>query len=337
MEMIGQYLLFLAKIATAVIAVFILLSGIFAIVNRNLPQKGNLTVNKLNEKYNDVKDILENEILSKPIYKKLLKDRKLLKKQEHKNATEKKNVYVLHFEGDIRASAVNSLREEISAILMVAKPEDEVLLCLESAGGTLHGYGLAASQLVRLREKDIRLVVAVDKVAASGGYMMASVANWIIAAPFAIIGSVGVVGQIPNFNRLLKKNEIDFELHTAGEYKRTLTLFGENTDNARAKFKDELEDAFILFKNFIKQVRSKLNIDQIATGEHWYGTRALELQLVDQLLTSDDYLLNSVKTANVYRVCYKVKPTLLEKIKTSAMGANLGGMLAISDKVKRWL
>ena len=218
------------------------------------------------------------------------------------------------FKGDIKASDVSSLREEISAILTFASKNDEIFVTLESAGGTVHGYGLAASQLKRIRDKNIKLIVAVDKVAASGGYMMACVADKIIAAPFAIIGSIGVLAQIPNFYRLLKKHNVDFEQVTVGQYKRTLTLFGENTDEDREKVQEELEETHQLFKDFIKEYRDDVDIDKIATGEHWYGKQAIELKLVDELKTSDDYLSEAVQNADIYEIDYIRKKPLSEKI-----------------------
>jgi serine protease SohB len=221
---------------------------------------------------------------------------------------------VLDFDGDIRASAVEHLREEISAVVQVARSEDEVLLRLESQGGMVRTYGLAASQLCRLKSAGIRLTASVDEVAASGGYMMACVAERIIAAPFAIIGSIGVVGQLPNFNRFLKEHNVDFELHTAGQYKRTLTLFGENTDAARDKFQEELEDTHKLFKSFVSENRPQLEIEMVATGEHWYGTRALERKLIDIIQTSDDYLLAASKDRDIFEIHYKRRRPLQERL-----------------------
>ena len=230
-------------------------------------------------------------------------------------------MFVLNFDGDIRASAVENLREEISAIVQVARPADEVLLRLESSGGMVHTYGLAASQLKRLRSAGVRLTASVDEVAASGGYMMACVAEKIIAAPFAVIGSIGVVAQIPNFNRLLKEHNVDFELHTAGEYKRTLTLFGENTAAAREKFREELEDTHALFKTFVNDNRPQLDIAQVATGEHWYGTRAIERRLIDTIQTSDDYLLAVSKDKDIYEVKYKRRQAFPERLAHSIRSA----------------
>ncbi|ENV34015.1 protease SohB [Acinetobacter gerneri] len=232
--------------------------------------------------------------------------------------TRKKNnqkIYVLDFKGDVQASAVENLREEITLILATAKAgRDRVVLRLESPGGMVHGYGLAAAQLVRLREAGFNLTICVDKVAASGGYMMACIANEIVSAPFAIVGSIGVVAQVPNFNRLLKEHHVDFELYTAGQFKRTVTMFGENTAEGKAKFEEELQQTHSLFKHFVENYRPKLNVEKVATGEHWYGKDALNLNLVDKLQTSDEYLLSQLLQHDVYVIQTRRKPTLGEKI-----------------------
>jgi len=219
----------------------------------------------------------------------------------------------LDFDGDVEASAVDNLREEISALLSVVGEDDEVLVRLESAGGVVHGYGLAASQLRRIRDHSIKLTVAVDKVAASGGYMMACIADQIIAAPFAVLGSIGVAAQIPNFNRLLKSQNIDVEMHTAGEYKRTLTMLGENTEAGREKFLAELEDVHELFKAFVAENRSKVDVAAVGTGEAWYGQRALERQLVDVLMTSDEYVIKKLEDCAVYEVKYEIQQGKFEQ------------------------
>ncbi|MGX9939836.1 MULTISPECIES: protease SohB [unclassified Acinetobacter] len=224
-------------------------------------------------------------------------------------------IYVLDFKGDMAASAVESLREEITLILSTAKAgRDRVVVRLESPGGMVHGYGLAAAQLVRLRDAGFHLTICVDKVAASGGYMMACIANEVVSAPFAIVGSIGVVAQVPNFNRLLKDNKIDFELYTAGQYKRTVTMFGENTEEGKAKFEEELQQTHALFKHFVEKYRPQLNVEKVATGEHWYGRDALDLNLVDKLQTSDEYLLHLLTQHDVYSIQTRKKPTLGEKL-----------------------
>ena len=230
----------------------------------------------------------------------------------------KPTLYVLDFKGSIDAHEVSALREEVTAVLAVAKPADEVLVRLESPGGVVHGYGLAASQLQRLRERQIPLTIAVDKVAASGGYMMACVANNIVAAPFAIIGSIGVVAQVPNFNRLLKRNDIDIELHTAGQYKRTLTLLGENTEEGRKKFREDLNETHHLFKEFVHSMRPSLDIDAVATGEHWYGVQAKEKGLVDEISTSDDLIIARMAEREVVSLRYMQRKRLMDRFTGSA-------------------
>lgn len=245
-----------------------------------------------------------------------------------------KKIFVLDFKGDIQASAVENIREEITLILATAKAgRDRVVVRLESPGGMVHGYGLAAAQLVRLRDAGFHLTICVDKVAASGGYMMACIANEIIAAPFAIVGSIGVVAQVPNFNRLLKQHNVDFELYTAGQYKRTVTMFGENTPEGKAKFEEELQQTHVLFKHFVEKYRPQLNVDKVATGEHWYGEDALELNLVDKLQTSDEYLLALLPQHDVYVINTRKKATLGEKLGLQAAQMADSLIPAVMNKV----
>ncbi|MFA6037100.1 MAG: protease SohB [Legionellales bacterium] len=315
LEFFIQYLLFFLKTITFVAAILVVLITLFALIakQRRNQEDDELEINCLNEKFDNMHAALQESILSKDEFKKWLKAKKKEDKAQEKNPAAKR-LYVLDFDGDIRASAVDELREMITAILTQATPSDEVLIKIDSGGGMVHTYGLAASQLERLKAKKIPLTVSIDKVAASGGYLMACVANKVIAAPFSIIGSIGVIGQLPNFHRLLEKNNIDYEQHTAGEYKRTLTMFGKNTTAARAKFQEELEETHTLFKNFVSENRPVVNIDQVATGEHWYGSQALGLKLVDEISTSDDYLLNAAKFSDIYELSYTMKKSLSEKI-----------------------
>ena len=316
-EFMTEYGMFLAKSFTLFVFLLLVLGGILLLFSRKQSDSSeHLEVKKLNQKYESMSLTLKREMLSNKAFKQELKALKISHKQDQKSSsdTERKRVYVLNFKGDVRASEVSSLRESVTAILTVAKASDEVVVLLESSGGTVHGYGLGASQLQRIRDQGIKLTVAVDKVAASGGYLMACVADSIIAAPFAIIGSVGVISQIPNFNRLLKKLAIDFEQMTAGEFKRTLTLFGENTDKDRNKFQEEIEDTHRLFKEFVAENRSIIDIDTIATGEHWYGKRALALNLVDDLCTSDDYLCAKAEKADLFSVSYIRPKSILERL-----------------------
>jgi len=317
-EFFIEYGLFLAKTATIVVAIVIVLTAIVSAASRRQSdKKDTLEIKKLNSKFEDMAMAMNATMLEKRDLKRLKKEEKGKRKSEaksRKEETPRKRIYVLNFHGDIRASAVSSLREEITALLTVASENDEVFLKLESSGGVVHGYGLAASELMRIRDRNISLTVSVDKVAASGGYMMACVGNKIIAAPFAIVGSIGVVAQLPNFNKVLKKHDVDFEQFTAGEFKRTVTMFGENTDEAKAKFREEIEDIHLLFKDFIVQHRPEVNITEVSTGESWPGTRALERKLVDELKTSDDYLLENSQHADIYEIRYISKKPLSERI-----------------------
>lgn len=330
-DFLFQYGMFFAKSATVVLALLLCLAAFLSAAKEVRQQDTErLDVEPLNERLERMRDALESELLDPREYKKTAKQREKTKKATRKadlsaKTAGKPRLYVLDFDGDLEASAVTNLREEVTALLQVLKPGDEILLKLESEGGLVHGYGLAASQLKRLRDRGFKLTVAVDKVAASGGYLMACVADRIIAAPFAILGSIGVVAQIPNVHRLLKKHDVDVELHTAGVHKRTLTMLGANTDAAREKFREELEDTHQLFKQFVTEHRPQVVIDQVATGEHWFGTRALAIQLVDELKTSDDYLLDKAATSELYGLRYRRKKPLSERLQLSLfklMGAS---------------
>lgn len=329
MDLLSEYGLFLAKIATVVIAIAIVAAIIVNVAQRRKQQRGELRVTRLSEQYKEMQEEMAAALLDSHQQKLWHKAQKKKHKQEAKaakaqakqgkpSADGRAKLYVLDFKGSMDAHEVASLREEVTAVLAVATPQDEVLLRLESPGGVVHGYGLGASQLQRLRERGIPLTVAVDKVAASGGYMMACVANHIVAAPFAIVGSIGVVAQIPNFNRLLKRNDIDVELHTAGQYKRTLTLFGENTDEGREKFREDLNDTHLLFKRFVKEMRPSLNIDEVATGEHWYGIQAQQKGLVDAISTSDDLILEKMQTREAVGVRYLRRKKMMDRFTGSA-------------------
>ncbi|CCJ75504.1 protease SohB [Cronobacter muytjensii] len=329
MNLFAEYGLFLAKIVTVVVAIAIVIALIANLTQRKKAQRGELRVTRLGEEYKEMKEEVAAALLDPHQHKQWHKNQKKKNKQEAKAAkarakrgeavpASKPTLYVLDFKGSIDAHEVSALREEVTAVLAVAKPEDEVLLRLESPGGVVHGYGLAASQLQRLRERQIPLTVAVDKVAASGGYMMACVANKIVAAPFAIIGSIGVVAQIPNFNRLLKRNDIDIELHTAGQYKRTLTLLGENTEEGREKFREDLNETHQLFKGFVHSMRPSLDIDAVATGEHWYGVQAQEKGLVDEISTSDDLIIARMQEREVVSLRYMQRKRLMDRFTGSA-------------------
>ncbi len=320
------YGVFILEVITLLLVVAAVVAMIIAMKQKKAHLHGELVITDLSKEFEENSKILSNFHLSEDELKEAEKAEKKAekakakslkaqrKKGEDTESERKPSLYVLHFKGDISASETAALREEISAIVQVAKPNDEVLLCLESPGGVVHGYGLAASQLMRLKQHNIKLTVVVDKVAASGGYMMACVADKIVSAPFAIIGSIGVVAQIPNIHRLLKKHDVDVDVMTAGEYKRTVTMLGENTEKGKQKFQQELEETHQLFKQFVSQNRPHLDVEQVATGEHWFGQQALNLNLVDEIMTSDDLLLQAMKEKQLIGVKYVVKKSLLQKV-----------------------
>lgn len=345
MEFLTEYGLFLAKTVTFVVAIGLV---VIFVVSANMKghgeDKGHLEVSKLNDKFDDLAHALSSMVVSEAAAKhadKLKKQHEKDEKKKQKAALKKnksadlsevgkKRIFVTDFDGDIKASATEELREVITAILSVASEKDEVVVRLESQGGMVHSYGLAASQLKRITAANIPLTVCVDKVAASGGYMMACVAHKIISAPFAIIGSIGVVAQLPNFHRLLKKHDVDYEMLTAGEFKRTLSVFGENTDKGRQKFMEDLEDTHLLFKDFIAENRNKLDVEAVATGEIWFGTRALENKLIDEINTSDQYLFSAKNDADIFEVKFVHKKSMAEKLGISVE-------TSLDRVITRWL
>ena len=316
MELLFDYLGFLAKTATVVVAVLIILSAAAAAAaQRGMrgPPMGHIQVVRVNELLRDMWRSIEDAGLPPAAAKKRRKrDAKARKKQQPDAA--RRRLFVLNFQGDQTASGVDSLRREISAVLGTAKDEDEVLVRVDSAGGTVHGYGLGASQLARVRGKGVKLTVAVDKIAASGGYMMAAVADRVLAAPFAIVGSIGVVAQVPNVHRLLKRHDVDVEVLTAGRYKRTLDVLGENTEEGREKLRDELHDVHALFQEFIGTYRPALDLEEVSTGEAWYGQRALDRSLVDELVTSDEYLASACEEADIFEVSWVQPKKPIERL-----------------------
>ena len=337
MEFISEYGLFLLKVVTVVIGIVVVIGFAVAAGHKAASHEG-LEVENLNKKYQSLASELKKAVMNKSEWKAESKVQKGRDKAHAKEEGSRPRTYVIDFKGDLKASAVPSLREEISAILDVATEKDQVVVRLENYGGVVHEHGLAASQLVRVRERNIPLLVSIDKVAASGGYLMACVANKIVVAPFAILGSIGVIAQLPNFNRMLDNHGVDFEQITAGDYKRNVTMFGKNTDEDRARLKEQLEDVHTLFKSAVSEYRPDLDLDKVATGEHWYGTQALELGLADELKTSDELLANLATDRDLYRVAFKIKQpfqkrlmanvdSTLEKLEASSWRRNIESRL----------
>ena len=330
-EYLIEYGMFLAKAATIVLAVMLVIGAIAAAGSRRREggKRGRIKVTELNRHVEELRDALRGSVLDKAQLKHLTKAEKAQRKNEARQRKQRakaaaadpeqetdseKRTFVLRFNGDKEAGKVASLREEITAVLSIARESDEVLLCLESPGGMVHAYGLASSQLSRIKNRKIPLTICVDKVAASGGYMMACLADRLVAAPFAIIGSVGVLVQMPNFHRALQRQEIDFEIITAGEFKRTLTTFGEITQQARDKVQEDVDNIHDLFKNWVKDHRPAVDLGQIATGETWVGMQAKDLQLIDEISTSDEYIVAACDEHKVYEVEYVIRKSAHEKL-----------------------
>ncbi|MGZ3792793.1 MAG: protease SohB [Bdellovibrio sp.] len=315
----------------AILAVII----VIALIASRASHKNEIEIELLHKKYKHIRNLLKSQTLTKNERKELKKKLKEERKaHETQSRGHEKKIFVVDFEGDVKATAVENLREEITAILTTATPEDEVVVRVESPGGVVHGYGLAASQLLRVREHGIQLTVCIDKVAASGGYLMSCTANKIICAPFAIVGSIGVVAQVPNLFRVLKKHDVDFKEYTAGEYKRTVSLLGEITPKGEEKFKEQLEETHILFKNFVHKFRPQMNLAEVATGEYWYGDQALGKGLIDEIGTSDNYLLGLSEKHQVIKVKYEHHESFSEKVSGIIGKAFHKGSLSILEELE---
>lgn len=336
LELFLDYALFLAKAATVAVVIVIVLSSAAALAMRSKQgrAKGYIEVNRMNTLFDSYKYALHEVMLPPPIFKKYIKQQAKDEKQQakdEKKATKKaaaskedehkKRLFYITFKGDIHASAAEGLRHEVSSVLTSADDHDEVLVSIESGGGMVSNYGFAASQLQRILDKGLSLTVAVDKIAASGGYLMACVSNKIIAAPYAMIGSVGVLAQVPNFHKLLQEHNIDMDVYTAGEFKRQVTIFGENTEAGKQKFQETLEDIHDQFKNTILKFRPHLDMEKVATGEAWLAEQAQALGLVDELMTSDAYLMAACETSDVLEIKWVLKTSpaerLMNRIETS--------------------
>ena len=334
MEILADYLIFLLKVFTIALAITVPLLIIIGSSKSKSQPKGRLTITNLSDKFEEMGNALKSSLMNPKESKKFNKD--LAKTRKKKDKAEKDDsVFVLNFKGDIQASEVEKLKQEINAILISESDCKEVVIRVESGGGSAYAYGLCAAELKRLVDNNINLTVCIDKVAASGGYLMSCVATKIIAAPWAIVGSIGVIAQLPNFHRLLKKNSIDFEMHTAGAFKRTLTTLGENTDEGREKFKSELEDLHLIFKDFVKEQRPQVDTDIVATGETWQGEEAIKVGLVDSLETSDNYLVNLSKQAQLFEIEFVEKKNLSEKFALSTQLVIEKSLIKFYDLINR--
>ena len=333
-EFLLDYGLFFAKTATILAALLIVIGAMVSAGRKGEGEgSGRLEVKDLNHRFESMQQAIREAVFDDKAMKEYVKEKKKADKKEKKgDAGDKPTVYVIDFDGDMKASALDQFREEITAVLTMATSDDEVVVRLESPGGMVHAYGLAASQLVRFKAAGIPLTICVDKVAASGGYMMACIADKLLSAPFAVLGSIGVVASIPNFNKVLKKNDVDYELLTAGEYKRTLTMFGENTEAGKNKFIEDLEETHELFKGFVNEYRPMLDIAEVATGETWYGQKALEKNLVDAISTSDEYLLKRFAEASLFQVSYVLKQSWQDKLGLAAASAMENAFYRVASK-----
>lgn len=340
MEWWSLYSLFAAKVATFLLALIIVLIVIAKVrsAGRQRGSEASLSIKERKERFQPRQHQLQGIRMSDSEYKRWQKQQHKEEKARLKaDQSERSVIWVLDFDGDLQASGADEMAEEITSLIEGANKGDEVVLRLESGGGLVHAYGLAAAQLDRLRDAGLKLTVCVDRVAASGGYMMACCADHLIAAPFAVIGSIGVVAQVPNVHRLLKKHDVDVEILTAGEHKRTLTMLGENTDEGRRKFLEDLADTHTLFKQHVRQRRPLLDIDQVADGDIWYGQQALALGLTDGVQTSEGYLSQRAREGiDIFEVSLTTPRSLVSRLAHGAESALQRTVNACVQRALNW-
>ena len=229
---------------------------------------------------------------------------------------DKSNLYYLEFEGDIQASEAAKLKQEILVCLQVAKPTDVFLILVESSGGSVSNYGDLYSVMEMIKKRGHTLWVAIDRVAASGGYLISLPADKIFATPFALIGSIGVLSEVPNFGGLLDKYGVKMEEYTAGERKMNISMFRENGEEQKEHHRKKLGKIHELFKAQLVKYRGGLiekkgvDIGELMEGDFWMGENAFELGLVDELKSSVEILLDEKDHFNILKVNYHNEPKM---------------------------
>lgn len=328
----SDYLLFVLQAVTLVAVVALAIAAIGRAARSGRESGGGqLRVRKLNDRIRHQAEEVRRQVLDRKAFKATRKADKARRKAD-KGKT-RPRAWVLSFTGDIQASQVESLREEVNALLAVAEAGEEVVLVLETPGGSVTGYGLAASQLARLREAGLTLTVCVDKVAASGGYMMACVAHRVMAAPFAIVGSIGVLAQVPNVHRLLERHDVDVEVLTAGKHKAPLTLMGEKTEEGRQKFLDDLQAIHGRFKAMVGRYRPQLDLARVSEGDFWLAEDAIELALIDEIGTSDGYLRDLLDEHDIVAVNWKPQRRLDVRLRSAVAASTAGFIDQLSRRI----
>ncbi len=203
---------------------------------------------------------------------------------------------VLRFQGlrDLNASGDQRLSEAIDEVLVNRDHFEEAVVIIDSPGGTTHGYGHAYALLERLSASGLKVTACIDRIGASGGYLMALPADRILAGPFAIVGSVGVVAGIPNVKRLLEEKGVSYRLFVAGDKKRVVHFADDDGPEVREYMDEKLAGIHTQFLQAVEKHRGdRVKLDEVRSGDHWSAEESVEkgLGLVDELQTSAEYLL----------------------------------------------
>lgn len=242
----------------------------------------------LSNEYSSIEDSYDSVLINKPIVDKSINLNDVVQEGAH-------NVFVIDYVGSMMASEVVYLTAKIDAIILKSNKDDEVVINITSPGGAVSGYGLVASQIKRLKTAGLKITATVDTVAASGGYMAAVVSDEIIAAPFAMVGSIGVVANVMIYEELLKNIGIQTNVYTSGDSKRTVVPSRVPNAEEEAKLEAQLEEIHSRFKDHVLSFRPDIDEDKVFTGQAFLAADAINFGLVDKIGTSDELLLNLYK------------------------------------------
>lgn len=289
---LGQHMLIFALLLLAVMIAFALL-GLLS--RKNAQARGNkqAAAHNLTKVHPDLVYNLRAALANQPARNKLSRAR----------PASGKVTAVLRFEGDTMATGRQDFARMVDEVLHNKERIQRVIVVVNSPGGGVSVYGQMFAGMERMRNAGVDVTACVDTYAASGGYLMSVPAQRIIAAPFAMVGSIGVVSEFMNFNKLLRRLGVEPMTITAGELKRTVTPLSEVTEENKAAYKAQLEAIHRQFIAVVKKYR-EVDADRVCTGNHWTAAESVELKLnlVDGLATSQEYLFEANQTEDLVTI-----------------------------------
>jgi len=180
---------------------------------------------------------------------------------------------------------IRSDQERVEALERLANSKAAaVIVHINSPGGTTAGSEQLYDALVQLKAKK-PLVVVVEGLAASGGYITAIAADHIIAQQTSLVGSIGVLFQFPNFTDLMKTVGVKVEEVKSSPLKAAPNGFEPTSPEARAALDSLVKDSYAWFRGLVKQRRGMDDalLEKVADGRVFTGRQAIDLKLIDQL------------------------------------------------------